>query len=115
MTRLSVTENYGSVLRDCSKVLALNPQSSKAFYRSGLALIALDRLDEALDCCARCLSFDGNNKGVQTVRDQATSAKTEKDRKEQETSTRLRREEEARRRMNAAFKVTHVHSARAFD
>jgi hypothetical protein len=77
--------------------------------------MALDRLDEALDCCARCLSFDGNNKGVQTVRDRATAAKTEKDRKEQERSTRLRREEEAKRRMNTAFKVTHVRLARTFD
>jgi hypothetical protein len=93
-------------LRDCSKVLALNPQSSKGFYRSGLALIALDRLDEALDCCARCLSFDGNNKGVQTVRDRAMSAKTERNRKEQERLTRLRRGEEAKRQMNVAFKVT---------
>jgi small subunit ribosomal protein S7e len=108
-----LTENYGSVLRDCSKALTLNSQSSKAFYRSGMALIALDRLEEALDCFDRCLSFDTNNKGVQTIRDQAATAKTEKDRKEREKLVRLRKEEEVKQKMNTAFKVTrHIASMR---
>lgn len=100
-----VTENYGSVLRDCSAALLLNPKSSKALYRSGSALIALGRFEEALDCCARCLSFDDDNKGVQAIRDQASNAKTLKDRKEKERLLRLQKEEEAKRRMSIAFKV----------
>ncbi|KAF8192425.1 40S ribosomal protein S7 [Pholiota molesta] len=54
-------QNYGSVLRDCSKALSINPKSSKAYYRSATALVNLGRYDEAEDCCARCLSYDPNN------------------------------------------------------
>lgn len=68
--------------------------------------MALDRLEEALDCCDRCLSFDAHNQGVQTIRHQAVTAKMAKDRKEREKAVRLRKEEEARRQMSIAFKVT---------
>lgn len=108
-------KNYGSVLRDCSKALKLNSQSSKAFYRSGLALMALDRLEEALDCCDRCLSFDAHNQGVQTIRHQAVTAKMAKDRKEREKAVRLRKEEEARRQMSIAFKERNLIAIPAKD
>jgi hypothetical protein len=44
-------ENYGSVLRDCPTVITANPRASKAYYRMGLALLTLERVDEALDTC----------------------------------------------------------------
>lgn len=57
-SRRSVVDNYGSTLRDCAAAIKLNAKTSKAYYRSARALIALERLDEALDCCHRCLTFD---------------------------------------------------------
>jgi tetratricopeptide (TPR) repeat protein len=98
-------ENYGSVLRDCSKALSINPKSSKAFYRSSLALLALERVDEALDCCNRCLEFDKDNRSVLGVRGRAIKAKAEKERKEQERSQRILKEKEYKRRLNVAFQV----------
>ena len=86
----------------------INSQSSKAFYRSSLALMALDRLEEALDCCARCLSFDAKNQGIQTIRNQIVTVKTEKDRKERERLARSKKDEEAKRRMSLAFKVIMI-------
>ncbi|GLB33421.1 putative tpr repeat protein [Lyophyllum shimeji] len=97
-------QNYGSVLRDCSKALTLNSRSSKAFYRSASALLALDRTEEALDCCDRCLAFDPGNKGVLQLRDRASQAKAAKDRKEKEKADRLRKEQEAKRQMDIAFR-----------
>jgi hypothetical protein len=91
----------------------INSQSSKAFYRSGLALMALDRLEEALDCCALCLSFDAKNQGIQTIRNQIVTKKTEKGQKERERLARLKEEEEAERRMSLAFKV--IMMSHAFD
>lgn len=99
-------ENYGSVLKDCSEALQLNPKSSKAYYRSSLALLALERLEQALDCCDRCLQFDPDNKGVIGVRDRAVAAKAKKDRKEAERLEKIRLEKELKRRMNLAFQVT---------
>ena len=98
-------ENYGSVLKDCSKAIAINPRSSKAYYRSASALVALERYDEALDCCERCLQFDKDNSGVKSVQGKALRLKEVKEKKERERAEKLRREEEERQRLNAAFKV----------
>ncbi|KIM83927.1 hypothetical protein PILCRDRAFT_818954 [Piloderma croceum F 1598] len=101
-------KNYGSVLRDCSKALSINPKSSKAFYRSSLALLALERVDEALDCCNRCLEIDRDNKSVLGVRERAIKVKAEKERKEQERSQRILKEKEQKRRLNAAFQERNL-------
>lgn len=39
---------YGSCLEDCSEVLAIDPEKSKARYRRGLAYEGLDQLELAL-------------------------------------------------------------------
>ena len=98
-------ENYGSVLRDCSAVITINPKSAKAYYRSGLALMALERLGEALDCCDRCLEFDKNNAGVVALRGKASTKKKEKETKERERLERIRKEQEEQRALKAAFAV----------
>lgn len=102
---LTRAENFGSVLKDCSKALGFNAQSSKAFFRSAVALIALDRTDEALDCCDRCLVFDPLNTAVKTISDEAKKKKEVKDRKEKERLERIKKEEEAKRLMKLAFRV----------
>lgn len=47
--------------------IKLNPQASKAYYRSGRALIELERYEDALDACQRCLAFDANNLSVKNL------------------------------------------------
>lgn len=100
-------ENYGSVLRDCSKALVANPQSVKAFYRSAMALVAVERFDEALDCCDRCLAFDPDNGGVKTVRERATKGKAEQEKKEAQRAQREKQEKEAKFRLAFALRVRH--------
>ena len=102
------SENYGSVLKDCSKAIALNPQSSKAYYRSALALNALERYDEALDCCERCLQFDKGNKSVQMVREKAAWSKEAKERKERDVRERAFKKQLEAQRLTAALKVGHL-------
>ncbi|KAG6918228.1 hypothetical protein DXG01_015821 [Tephrocybe rancida] len=101
-------KNYGSVLRDCSAALTLNAQSAKALYRSATALMALDRVEEALDCCDRCLTFDSGNNGVLQLRERATKVKSEKDRREKEKAERLRKEQEAKQAMSIAFRERNL-------
>ncbi|KAG0699875.1 40S ribosomal protein S7 [Suillus ampliporus] len=101
-------KNYGSVLRDCSKALTLNTKSSKAYYRSAVALLALDRIEESLDCCERCLEYDPENSGVRSVRDHSAAAKAEKDRKENEKQERIYNEQRERKLLQVAFKERHL-------
>ncbi|GJE84404.1 Tetratricopeptide repeat protein 4 -like protein [Phanerochaete sordida] len=101
-------QNYGSVLKDCSKALALNHKSSKAYYRSALALVALERFDDAIDCCERCLGFDKDNAGVKGVHEKALKLKETKERKEREKLEKLQREQQEKRRLVAAFKERNI-------
>ncbi|KAF8591342.1 hypothetical protein K439DRAFT_995991 [Ramaria rubella] len=73
-----------------------------------MALIALERFEEALDCCTRCLEFDSNNKSVQQLRDRAQSGKTIQDRKEKEKVERRNKEAEAKRVLNIAYKARNI-------
>nr|CDI53932.1 related to CNS1-cyclophilin seven suppressor [Melanopsichium pennsylvanicum 4] len=45
-------QNYGATLRDTGKVIAMNPNNEKAYYRATKALIALDRFNDAQECQA---------------------------------------------------------------
>ncbi|CCM04797.1 uncharacterized protein FIBRA_06990 [Fibroporia radiculosa] len=98
-------KNYGTVLKDCSKAILINTRSSKAHYRSAAALMALDRFEEAIDCCNRCLQFDHGNKDIHVLRDKATQRQATKDKAERERQERIRKETEQKRRLREAFKV----------
>lgn len=75
--------------------------------------MALGRIEEALDCCNRCLGFDKDNNPMRTVRDRASKVKEEIDRKENERLERLRIEQEQKMRMKVAFQVTtHLSAGR---
>ncbi|KAI8331901.1 hypothetical protein BC941DRAFT_359789 [Chlamydoabsidia padenii] len=86
--------NYGKVLRDCAKCLAINPSNVKALYRSARGLFQLDRPDEAYDCCVHALNVDPDNTAVQALQTKIqkrqdelkarAAAKAERQRKEQQ-------------------------------
>ncbi|RXW25786.1 hypothetical protein EST38_g77 [Candolleomyces aberdarensis] len=101
-------QNYGSVLRDCSTVLKQDDKVSKAYYRSAQALISLDRVEEALDCCDRCLTFDPDNQGIKAVRERAAKRKDTKDEQEHVRQERLRKEREEKLAMQAAFRERNL-------
>lgn len=106
-THSILSENYGSVLKDCSKAIQSNPHSSKAFYRSALALIALDRPEEAVDCCDHCLAFDKDNAGVQATRERAEKLAAEKAAKEEEKKRKLLEEKVKKQRLRKAYEVSY--------
>ncbi|KAL4808186.1 hypothetical protein BDV18DRAFT_134407 [Aspergillus unguis] len=68
-------KNYRSTTLDCAAVLKLNPRNIKAYYRSAMALYALDKIPEAEDVATRGLALDANNKPLQTVSEKITARK----------------------------------------
>ena len=98
-------ENYGSVLRDCAAALSVNPKCIKAYYRSSLALLALERAEEALDCCMRCLAIDPENVSIKGVMEKARNLKERQDQKATAEADRRKREEHKRNALSAALKV----------
>jgi hypothetical protein len=67
--------------------------------------MALERAEEALDCCDRCLVFDPENKGVQTVRLRAQKLKEDTEKKERDRLDKLQKAKEAKYKLNVAFRV----------
>jgi len=100
-------ENYGSVLRDCAAVITANPRASKAYYRAGLALLSLERVDEALDVVVRAGEGATDDAGFRTLRARAEKKREELRRKEKERRERVRHAAEEKRRMDAALAVRY--------
>ncbi|KAG8807622.1 hypothetical protein FRC17_004379 [Serendipita sp. 399] len=101
-------QNYGSVLRDCSKVLITNPSSLKAFYRSALALIALERSPEAIDCCNRALDIEPENSGILATLKRAKDFKELQERKESIRLQKIAAEKAEKKQLNDALKERNI-------
>lgn len=99
------------MLKDCSKALALNARSSKAFYRSSMALLALERFVECLDCCDRCLQYDTKNESIAVLRQKAARSMDARDRKIRMKQENALRELEEKRRLHTECRVRHIHPA----
>ncbi|KAI0555501.1 TPR-like protein [Xylaria curta] len=101
-------KNYRSCWLDGSAALRLNSKNIKAYYRSARAFLAVGRIAEADDACARGLAIDPSNNPLKTVaRDIIKKA--------EEASARQRREaertaKEKRREMliKAALKAREI-------
>lgn len=87
----------------------INPQSSKAFYRSASALIVLERPGEAVDACERCLQYDTKNVAMLGLLDRALKARALKEKQDKERSEHLRRAIEQKRRLAKAYQVRALH------
>lgn len=57
-------KNYRSCIQDCGHALRINGRNVKAYYRSSKALLALEKIVEADDSCARGLAIDPENKSL---------------------------------------------------
>jgi len=70
--------------------------------------MALERFEEAIDCCNRCLKFDPENESVRTLCAKAIKRKEAEDKKERERQERIRKEAEKKRRLQGAYKERNL-------
>ncbi|KAJ3289933.1 hypothetical protein HK104_007120 [Borealophlyctis nickersoniae] len=68
-------KNYRRVLNDCAEALRCDIKNIKAYFRSAKALYALERMEEALDCCDLGLKVDPKNKALQGEREKIVKRK----------------------------------------
>ncbi|RCI05287.1 hypothetical protein CU098_007523 [Rhizopus stolonifer] len=101
-------QNYGRVLNDCSRCLKINPKNVKALYRSSKALLALDKLVEAIDCCNHALTIDPENKPIQDIKQKATTRKDYIDEKIRQKEEREERERNKKQILENAFKERNI-------
>lgn len=101
-------ENYRSTTLDCAQALKVNPRNVKAYYRSSLALLSLDKIAEATDTVARGLAIDPDNKSLQQVSEKITARKAVLDkitaRKQKEEETK----EKEKQLLNTALQARSI-------
>lgn len=106
-------KNYGSVLKDCSAAMKLNPGNIKAHYRATGALAALSRWEEAIEIANRGLELDPTNKPLKlllTTAQTGHKAAEAKRQKEAQEQAELRRNQYA---LKSALRTLGVQTKRS--
>jgi tetratricopeptide (TPR) repeat protein len=101
-------KNFRSCTQDCASALRINGKNVKALYRSAKALLALSKIAEADDACARGLAVDPENKTLQGVAREIIKKNEEvaaKRRRELEVEARRRQEDAT---LKAALKARGI-------
>ncbi|KAI9350576.1 hypothetical protein DFJ73DRAFT_642951 [Zopfochytrium polystomum] len=89
--------NYRRVLNDCAAALKLDPKNVKALFRSGKALLMLEKLDQARDCVMRGLQIEPKNKALNDILASIDAKKKDIAAKESRSHDRqLKRQQEER-------------------
>ncbi|KXX74788.1 Tetratricopeptide repeat protein 4 [Madurella mycetomatis] len=101
-------QNYRSCTLDCAAALRLNPSNVKALYRSARALLAVNKIHEADDACARGLELDPANQPLQALAQdiiKANDAELARRRREEE---RLARERQRQTLLRTALQARGI-------
>ncbi|KAF4456966.1 hypothetical protein F53441_981 [Fusarium austroafricanum] len=100
--------NYRSCWLDCAAALRLNPRNIKAYFRSARALLAVDRIEEADDVCARGLSLDENNASLRAVADDIIKRSKEIDARRKRDAEREAKEKRRVLLVKAALRARNI-------
>ncbi|KAI1398344.1 TPR-like protein [Hypoxylon fuscum] len=101
-------KNYRSCWLDCSAALRLSDKNLKAYYRSAKAFLAVDRIEEADDACARGLAIDENNNPLKAVAREIIKKSEEVTAKQKKENERLAREKRRNMMVRAALKARNI-------
>ncbi|KAH8194593.1 hypothetical protein TruAng_011243 [Truncatella angustata] len=101
-------KNYRSCWLDGAAALKINPRNVKALYRSAKALLAVDKIVEADDACARGLELDGSNKSLQAVAREIVKKTEEVTTRKKREADRLAKEKRREMLLRAAVKARGI-------
>ncbi|KAI1079077.1 TPR-like protein [Whalleya microplaca] len=100
--------NYRSCWLDGAAALRLNDANIKAYYRSAKALLAVGRIEQADDACARGLAIDAANGPLRAVAKDIVKASEERAAKQKRENERLAREKRRQVLIRAALKAREI-------
>ncbi|KAF4971904.1 hypothetical protein FSARC_1409 [Fusarium sarcochroum] len=101
-------KNYRTCWLDCAAALRLNPRNLKAYYRSARALLAVDRIEEADDVCARGLTLDESNASLRAVADDIIKRAKEIDARRKRDAEREAKEKRRALLIKAALRARNI-------
>ncbi|KAJ2054044.1 HSP70/90 co-chaperone [Coemansia sp. RSA 376] len=98
-------QNYGMVLHDCADALRIRPNTVKALFRSAKACIALEKFEEATECCKWGLSIEPDNKELAALQLQVDQAIARHERRIKEREERKRQKDLIREQIKQAIEI----------
>ncbi|KAI1184149.1 TPR-like protein [Nemania serpens] len=101
-------KNYRSCWLDGSAALRLNPKNIKAYYRSARAFLAVGRIAEADDACARGLAIDPSNNPLKTVAQDIIKKVEEMAARQKREAERVAKEKRRAMLIRAALKAREI-------
>ena len=100
--------NLRACTLDGAAALRLNPRNVKALYRSARALLALGRVAEADDACARGLEIDPDSAGLRALADDIIRRAGELDAKQRAAEERAARDRRRALLLRAALRARGI-------
>ncbi|KAH7145768.1 hypothetical protein B0J13DRAFT_327158 [Dactylonectria estremocensis] len=100
--------NFRSCWTDCAAAMRLNPSNLKAHYRSARALLAVDRIAEADDVCARGLALDADNAGLKAIAEDLIKRARQLDSQRKIVAEREAREKRRAHLLKAALHARNI-------
>ncbi|EHY58891.1 Hsp70/Hsp90 co-chaperone cns1 [Exophiala dermatitidis] len=101
-------KNYRSTILDCAAAIRINPSNVKAHYRSASALLALDKVLEALDVASRGAKIDPDNTPLKNLLERIRTRAKAKEEQDRRRQAELRRKQEEKAALEAALKARKI-------
>lgn len=106
-------KNYRLCVADCGAVLRLNPRNSKALFRSAKALLAVGRLAEADDACARGLELEPSSGPLRSLGAEIVAAHDKMTKAQRAADDKAAAEKRRRRLLAAALAARNIRTRRS--
>ncbi|ETI25391.1 hypothetical protein G647_02164 [Cladophialophora carrionii CBS 160.54] len=101
-------KNYRSTTMDCAAALRINPSNIKAYYRSASALLALDKVLDALDVASRGSKLDPANVALKKLLDQIRARAQVKEAQDRRRLAELKTKRQEMQVLEAALKARKI-------
>ncbi|KAJ2705306.1 HSP70/90 co-chaperone [Coemansia sp. IMI 203386] len=98
-------QNYGRAIQDCADALRIRPQTPKALFRSARAFLALEKFDEARECCKWALELDPQGAEIKRLQNQIEQSQMAHDRRIKEREEREKAKLRSRDLLKRAIEI----------
>jgi tetratricopeptide (TPR) repeat protein len=101
-------KNYRRCINDCKLGLRISPSNAKALFRSAKAYLAVDRVDECLDCVQYALSIEPANAALKSLEEAALKRRNSVVDMERKRKTALELKETKKKNLDMAVQSRNI-------
>ncbi|KAJ2862226.1 HSP70/90 co-chaperone, partial [Coemansia asiatica] len=98
-------KNFGRAIQDCADALRIRPETPKALFRSAKAFLALEKFDEARECCKWALELDPQGSEIKRLQKLIEDTQVTFDRRIREREEREKARQRSRELLKRAVEI----------